>query len=406
MTEAPVRPEVSVVEYPASRGGCPFDPPAAYTAANSLPRLAKVELWDGSAPWLITRYADVRAVLGDRRFSADNTDPHFPFISEANAAAGLQNRSFIRMDDPQHQRLRRMLTGDFRLKRMLELQPRIQQLVDELLDRVIADGPPADLVTGFALPLPSLVICLLLGVPYSDHEFFQERSRILLDRTSDPQVVLRANAELSDYLSELAGRKVAEPDDGVLSELVNDHELPGELTRTETAQMARLLLIAGHETTANMTALGILTLLRHPEQLAALRAEPELIPGAVEELLRYLSVVHSGVARVAVEEVEVGNTLVRAGEGVLCMLSVANRDDQQFGPDTELDVHRDARRHVAFGYGVHQCLGQPLARIELQVALETVLRRLPGLALDTSLEELTFREQMTVYGVQQLPVRW
>ncbi|MDQ2836124.1 MAG: cytochrome P450 [Actinomycetota bacterium] len=407
MTETQVDPNsTAVLDYPASRGSCPFDPPEVYTVARSRPELARVRLWDGSSPWLITRYADVRAVLGDRRFSADNTATGFPFTSAATAATGLQSRSFIRMDDPQHQRLRRMLTGDFRLKRMLELQPQIQQIVDGLVDRMIATGPPAELVSNFAFPMPSLVICLLLGVPYEDHDFFQERSRLLLNRNSAPEIVLQANRELSDYLSALAGRKIAAPDSGLLSELVHEHELPGEISRDETTQMARLLLIAGHETTANMTGLGILSLLRHPDQLAALRADPELIPGAVEELLRYLSVVHSGVARLATEDIHVGDTLIRAGEGVLCMINVANRDDEQFGPNTELDVHRDARRHVAFGYGVHQCLGQPLARIELQVALETVLRRLPNLALAGPMDEIAFRDQMVVYGVQQLPVTW
>ncbi|MGI8666081.1 MAG: cytochrome P450 [Jatrophihabitans sp.] len=403
-TPPPESHPAEILEYPAARTGCPFDPPPAYTSARSRP-LSRVRLWDGNSPWLITRYPQVREVLGDHRFSADNTAPHFPFVSEASAA-GLQNRSFIRMDDPQHQRLRRMLTGDFRLTRMLQLQPRIQQIVDDLLDALLLAGPPADFVAGFALPLPSLVICLLLGVPYADHEFFQVRSRLLLDRSAEPTEALRANTELSDYLSELAGDKLTEPDDGVLSELVNDHERLGELSRHEVTQMARLLLIAGHETTANMTALGILTLLSKPDQLAALRADPELIPGAVEELLRYLSVVHSGVARLATEDVDVGDQLVRAGEGVLCMINVANRDEEVFGPDTGLDVHRDARRHIAFGYGVHQCLGQPLARIELQVALETVLRRLPGLALAEPVEALSFRDQMVVYGVSRLPVRW
>ena len=395
------------LDFPASRGNCPFDPPAGYLATSSevAGSLARVRLWDGSLPWLITGYRDVRAVLGDRRFSADNTAPGFPLVSESTAA-GLQNRSFIRMDDPQHQRLRRMLTGDFRIQRMQELQPQIVQIVDQLLDQLIAAGPPADLVAGFALPLPSLVICLLLGVPYADHEFFQQRSRILLDRTVEPAAARQANTELSDYLAELAGRKAVEPDGGLLSELVIEYELTGQISRHETTQMARLLLIAGHETTANMTALAVLTLLQNPAQLAELRADPQLIPAAVEELLRYLSVVHGGITRVATENVQLGEVLIRAGDGVICMINVANRDHAQFGADTGLDVRRDARRHLAFGYGVHQCLGQPLARLELQIALRAVLRRLPNLALARPIEQLSFRDEMVVYGVQELPVSW
>ncbi len=405
MPQTPVR-EPDLVSYPADRTGCPFDPPAEYQQAQKHEGLVRTRLWDGSTPWLITRFDDVRQVLGDRRFSADNLRPTFPFQSAATKELGRVNRSFIRMDDPEHQRLRRMLTGDFRVKRMYELRPQVQQIVDGLLDDLIAAGPPADLVADFALPVPSLVICLLLGVPYADHAFFQQRSRILLDRTVDPKQVEQANRELMDYLSDLAGQLAETPDDGVLSQLVVEHELTGELTRDDVVQMARLLLVAGHETTANQTALAILTLLEHPSQLAELRADPELIPGAVEELLRYLSVVHGGAARVALEDVEIGGSVVKAGDGVLCMLNSANRDAGQFGPDGELDVHRDARHHVAFGYGVHQCLGQPLARVELQVALETALRRLPNLELAVPLEELPFRDEMVVYGVHSLPVRW
>ncbi|MEO6702955.1 MAG: cytochrome P450 [Jatrophihabitantaceae bacterium] len=404
MTQTPVRSVPGpVLDYPASRGDCPFDPPADYHRAGPA---ARVRLWDGSTPWLITSYADVRAVLGDRRFSADNTLPNFPFVSASAAAAGLQNRSFIRMDDPQHQRLRRMLTGDFRVRRIAELAPQISQIVDELLTAMIGAGPPADLVADFALPLPSLVICLLLGVPYAEHAFFQERSRTLLDHNSEPAAARQANTELSGYLADLAGRKAVEPDSGLLSELVHEHELTGEISRDETTQMARLLLIAGHETTANMTALATLTLLSNPAQLSQLKAEPALIPAAIEELLRYLSIVHGGIARLATEDVQLAEVLVRAGDGVLCMINVANRDQQEFGADNELDLQRDARHHLAFGYGVHQCLGQPLARLELHIALAELLRRLPNLALARPITGLAFREEMVVYGVHELPVSW
>ncbi|HTZ45711.1 MAG TPA: cytochrome P450 [Jatrophihabitans sp.] len=392
------------VRYPAPRAGCPLAPPPAYLEAQGRPGLPRIELWDGTRPWLVTRYDDVRAVLADRRFSADSARPGFPFVSAAARTVGTQNRTFIRMDDPQHQRLRRMLTGDFRVRRMVELQPRIELLVTRLLDEFVAAGPPADLVAGFALPVPSLVICLLLGVPYADHAFFQERSRLMLDRSSDPAAVAAANQELHDYLVALAGRKVADPDDGVLAELVHRHELTGELSRAEVAQMARLLLVAGHETTAHQLALSVLALLRHPGQLAGLRADPDRIPAAVEELLRYLSVVHGGVGRLATEDVELAGTTVRAGEGVLCLLNAANRDPRTFGAGLRVD--RDARHHVAFGYGVHQCLGQPLARVELAVALRALLRRLPGLALAEPAAPLPFRDEMVVYGVHRLPVIW
>jgi cytochrome P450 len=314
----------------------------------------------------------------------------------------VENPSFIRMDDPEHARFRRMLTGDFIIKRVEALRPEVQRIVDGFLDRMTSRNPPADLVAEFALPVPSLVICRLLGVPYQDHDYFQERSRILLRDHSTAEQVRRARDELSSYLEELADRKVHRRDQRIISRLV----ARGDLTRSEVATMSLLLLVAGHETTANMTALSTLALLRDPAQLARLREEPALIKGAIEELLRFLSIVQSGTVRVAVETAEIGGTTIEAGEGVVCMLSTANRDGSVFAAPDRLDLTRDARRHVAFGFGVHQCLGQPLARLELQIALESLIRRLPGLRLAVPVEQIRFRTDTVVHGVEELPVAW
>ncbi|MDH6128318.1 cytochrome P450 [Kitasatospora sp. GP82] len=388
---------------PAVKGTCPFDPPPAYEQAHKAGPISRVSLWDDSPCWLLTGYRQVRFVLGDRRFSADARLPGFPFLSPGRRE--LLDRttpSFIRLDDPEHSRQRRMLTGDFIIKRVEAMRPQIQQIVDETLDRMIAQGGPADLVSQFALPVPSLVICLLLGVPYADHEFFQAQSRVLLDITTSIEEVESANRELTTYLVELAGRKQKEPDESVLGRLV----ARGELSLDEAAAMGVLLLIAGHETTANMTSLGTLALLQNPEQAERLRSDPSLIKGAVEELLRYLTIVHLGIPRVALEDLEIDGTLIRAGDGVLCMASTANRDEEMFADGGQLDVTRDARRHLAFGFGVHQCLGQPLARAELQIALQTLLERLPDLRLAVPFEEIRYRSDMVVFGVQELPVEW
>ncbi|MYS23074.1 Cytochrome P450 [Streptomyces sp. DvalAA-14] len=396
-----------ILTAPAPRGGCPFDPPPAYEQAREKDPVTRVSLWDGSSCWLLTRHQDVRSVLRDTRFSAEASRPGFPFLTAGRKALTTHHPSFIRMDDPEHAQLRRMLTGDFMVKRIEALRPRIQQLTDGLLDRMTEGRREADLVADFALPLPSVVICLLLGVPYEDHAFFQDRSRTLLHHASSPEQIGQAQDDLLRYLARLADAKAAAPDDGILSRLAGR----GELTADQTAAMARLLLVAGHETTANMTALSVLALLRNPDQLArprdAARAgDSAAVQGAVEELLRYLTIVQGGVARVATEDVTVGGTPIRAGEGVLCMLSAANRDEDAFPGGDALDVSRDARRHVAFGFGVHQCLGQPLARVELQVALSSVLRRLPGLRLAVPFEQIRFRTDMLVYGVHTLPVAW
>ena len=388
--------------YPAARGGCPFAPPPAYQQAQEQRPITPLRLWDGTRAWLVTRHEDVRAVMGDRRFSSDARHSGFPFLSAGRRELAVEQPSFIRMDDPEHARLRRMLTGDFIIKRIEAMRPEIQGIVDGFLDDMTAHQPPADLVQEFALPVPSLVICMLLGVPYQDHDYFQQRSRILLDNRTSAEQVHQARDELSHYLEELAERKEREPDQRIISRLVER----GDLSRAEVASMSLLLLIAGHETTANMTALSTLVLLREPAQLARLRAEPQLIKGAVEELLRYLSIVQGGTTRVAVETAQIGGTTIEAGDGVVCMLSTANRDESAFPSAEDLDVGRDARRHVAFGFGVHQCLGQPLARMELQIALETLFRRLPELRLAVPFEQLRFRGDMVVYGLEALPVAW
>ncbi|MFG2092946.1 cytochrome P450 [Streptomyces sp. NPDC048612] len=391
------------VAVPGQRAtGCPFDPAPEIARAHREEPVTRATLWDGSACWLVTRHEDVRQVLGDPRFSADAHRPGFPFLTAGAREFATGNTSFIRQDDPEHARLRRMLTADFMVKKMEAMRPEVQRLTDELLDRMTEGRQTADLVAEFALPLPSLVICLLLGVPYDDHEFFQQRSSVLLGLRSTPAQVRAAQQELHDYLCRLADSKRRAPDDGIVSRLV----ARGALDDAEIAAMGRLLLVAGHETTANMTALSTLTLLRNPGQLARLRADPSLIKGAVEELLRYLTIVHNGLPRVADEDVVVGGRTIRAGEGVLCTLNTANRDEAVFPGSEALDVGRDARRHVAFGFGVHQCLGQPLARVELQTALETLLRRLPGLRLDAPFEDLPFRHDMGIYGVHALPVAW
>ncbi|MFD0273204.1 cytochrome P450 [Kitasatospora sp. NPDC127111] len=387
-------------------GGCPFAPPPAYTEAARAGSVTRAELLDGSSCWLVTGYHEVRTVLSDRRFSADVRRPEFPLLVPGRRELVAANPSFLRLDDPEHARLRRMVTGDFLVKRVEAMRPGIQQIVDEAVDRMTATGSPADLVARFALPVPSLVICLLLGIPYGDRQLFQDLSRVLISTTADEAQVGRAQQELLDYLGGLAAQKRHRPGDDILSRLVTRDDL----SLREIASTGLLLLVAGHETTANMIALSTLLLLRHPEQAARL-ADPAAVPGAVEELLRHLTIVHTGLPRLAVEDVELDGTLVRAGEGVIAMLSTANRDEELFGtpgarPVDELDVDRDARRHVAFGFGVHQCLGQPLARAELQIALATLFRRLPGLRLAAPDAEPAFRTDSLIYGLRELPVTW
>ena len=404
---APTPTPKTTVNLPSPYGSCPFDPPPAYTAAAREGAVTRAVLPDGTEAWLVTGYEEVRAVLADPRFSADARTPGFPFLSPGQRELATAKPSFIRMDDPEHARLRRMVTKDFLVKRIEELRPGIQDIVDRAVDRMTEGRTSADLVADFALPVPSLVICLMLGVPYEDHDLFQSLSRTLLDNNSTRQQAEEAHARLMGYLAELAERKRRHPEDDILSRLA----ARDDLTPQETASLGFLLLVTGHESTANMTAISVLALLRHPDQAARLRADPGLIRGAVEELLRHLTIIHLGLGRAATETVTLAGVTIPAGAGVICMLSTANREKYLFTADngtapTALDITRDARRHVAFGYGTHQCLGQTLARVELQIILTTLLHRLPALRLAVPPAQLTYNQNNIVYGLRALPVAW
>ncbi|CAK7282756.1 cytochrome P450 [Streptomyces sp. RM1] len=409
MTETVEHAPAGLPEHPMPRAaGCPFDPPPALRDLQARRPVSRVRIWDGSSPWLITRHEDVRALLGDPRVSADPRRPGYPHRTAATRARDQLRSSFITLDDPEHARLRRMVTAPFTIKKMEALRPSVQRIVDDLIDRMLAGPNPVDLVEAFALPVPSLVICALLGVPYADHDFFQRNTQVLVRRTSTEDDVRTANEALTAYLDDLLAAKQAEPEDDLLSVLAVQRVATGELTRRQAADMGVLLLAAGHETTANMIALGTLALLENPDQLAPLRdgADPGQVAAAVEELLRYLNITHSGRRRVALEDIEIGGELIRAGDGIIFANEIANRDPDAFPDPDRLDIGRDARRHVAFGYGVHQCLGQPLARIELQVVYSTLYSRVPTLALATGIDQLEFKHDGFVYGVYELPVTW
>jgi cytochrome P450 len=398
-----------ISDFPMARAAeCPFDPPPALRASGT-PALTKVRLWDGATSWLVSRHADQRALLADGRISHDDTLRGFPAISAGSRARSMRRmRAFIAMDDPEHARLRRMVTAPFAIKRVEALRPRVQRIVDGLIDEMLEGPRPVDLVQAFALPVPSTVICELLGVPYADHEFFQRNARTLLSSDTSVEGALTAQRELVDYLAGVVGAKVADPADDLLSWLAVHQVATGGMSVREVALQATLLLIAGHETTANMIALGTLALLQHPEQLAALRDgdDPALTAAAVEELLRYLTIAHLGVRRVALADIQIAGEVIHAGDGVIFALNMGNRDEEMFADPDRLDIHRNARGHLAFGFGVHQCLGQPLARIELQVVYGTLYRRVPTLRLAVDPGQLPFKNDSAVYGVHELPVTW
>lgn len=390
------------------RRRCPFAPPEEYERLRAEEPVSRVRMPDGAPAWLVTRYTDVRTVLADSVFSSDVRRPGMPGVNpQIRSLARRQRPPFVRLDPPEHTYFRRMLIPEFTVRRVRAMRPGIQSVVDGLLDGLLRRTPPVDLVEEFALSVPSLVICQLLGVPYDRHEFFQDRARVLLSRDSDRDQAGAAWAELHAYLDSLIDDKLREPADDLMSRLVTDHLEPaGELTRQDLVTTCALLLNAGHETTTNMISLSTVALLEHPGQLAALREDPDLLPAAVEELLRYLSIADLVPARVATEDVELSGTTIRAGEGLIALLGAADRDPEEFRDPDTLDLRRGDRRHVAFGYGVHQCIGHNLARAELEIALSSLFERVPGLRLAGSVEELSYKHESPVFGVHELPVTW
>lgn len=382
--------------FPMPRAaGCPFAPAPELTRLADEAPVSRVRLWDGSTPWLVTRYEDVRAVLADPRISVDATRPGFPHTNAVSKARDTRMKTLMQMDPPEHTAQRRLLTSEFTIKKMAALRPRIQQIVDDHIDGILAGPKPVDLVEALALPVPSQVICELLGVPYADRDFFQRVARALVMDKSDPEQAVAASEELNAYLEELVVAKNAKPGEDMLSALAVD----GAMTPREIAMLGQLLLIAGHDTTAAMIALGTIALQAHPD----LRDGDD--SALVEELLRYLSITHTEARRVAREDLEIGGKLIRAGEGVIAVKSTANRDPSAF-PDPDTLQVRNARHHVAFGYGRHLCLGAPLARMELQVVYGTLYRRIPTLSLAIPPEELRFNENAIFYTVRELPVTW
>ncbi|WFE28454.1 cytochrome P450 [Solwaraspora sp. WMMD791] len=365
----------------------------------------RVQLPFGEPAWLATRYADVRFVLGDHRFSrAASVSRDEPRITPRRIEGGV-----LSMDPPEHTRLRRLVAKACTARRVEQLRPRAVRFADELITDMVDKGPPADLVTQFATALPIRVICELLRVPCADRDRFHVWSEAVVSTTSlTPQQVQDYLDNLYGYIAGLVAQRRHRPTDDLLGAMVAARDADADrLTETELVQLAAGLLAAGHETTVTQIPNFIYLLLTNPEQFAALRADPDQVPAAVEELMRYVPLgVAAAFARYATTDVDVGGTLVRAGEPVICSLSAANRDPAVFADPDELDLTREHNPHIGFGHGVHHCLGAQLARMELQVAVDAVLRHLPGLRLAVPEDQLVWKSGLLVRGLRSMPVRW
>ncbi|MFI6422045.1 cytochrome P450 [Streptomyces sp. NPDC050842] len=388
----------TVTTLPTERPtGCPFDPPAELVDARRHGPISRYTHPGGKEGWLITGYDLVRSVLADPRFSSRKDLLNVVDFEIPPAPPG----EFLLMDDPDHSRYRKPLVGKFTARRMRLLTERVEQITADCLDAMEETGPDVDLVTAFAKPIPTIVICELLGVPYEDRDAFQEQIDTFMGGETGDEELIAAYTATQEYLAELVAAKRANPTDDVLSELTDS-----DLTDEELKGISLILLAAGFDTTANMLALGTFALLRNPEQLAALRDDPALIDQAVEELLRYLSVAKSFM-RTALEDVEVGGQLIEAGTTVVLSYNTANRDPERHADPHVLDIRRQSTGHVAFGHGVHLCLGAQLARVEMRVAFNALLARFPTLRLAVPAEDVALRpETADIYGVKSLPVTW
>lgn len=390
----------------------PFGPAQAadlhpqYAQLRSEQPLARVTMSYGGDAWLATRYEDIKAVLADPRFSrAATVGQDVPRVRLA-----YEEQNILSMDDPEHGRLRRLVAKAFTVRRVEQMRPRSQEIADELVDRMIASGQPADLAEQLAWLLPITVICEMLGVPLEDHRIFRGWIDTWLsvgEETSLAEMNEARFEHLPAYMSDLIAKRRAEPTDDLLSALVSARDDDDKLSEEELVTMGIALLATGHHTTANQLANYMYTLLTRHGYWEELVADPSLVPQAVEELLRYTPLSPaSDNTRIATQDVELPGGTVRAGEAVMIFPAVGNRDESVFERPDELDFHRAANPHIAFGHGIHHCLGAPLARLELQVALSTLIRRLPTLYLAVPAHEVPWKTDHVVRGVSALPVRW
>ncbi|MFF3227125.1 cytochrome P450 [Nocardia suismassiliense] len=389
-----------------SRRTARFDPPAAYSELQATAPFQRVRLASGLPAVLVTRHDHVRRLLDDARLSSDEGVIGYPFLYEGAFASPLKD-TFMRTDGESHLRVRRMLAKEFTARRAGELRPAVRVIVDACIDEMEAGGNSADLVAAFAFPVPSSMICRLLGVPVEDRPVFEQNTRAMIDIASTQDQVMGAMGAIMGYLDGLLTRKETEPADDLLSRLVHEQLLAGQIERHELVQIALILLVAGHETTATIIGLGVFALLEHPDQLARLKEQPDLWPSAVEELLRHQTIVQNPVQRVATADIEIEGETIRAGEGVVMVLETANRDPRAYDQPDVLDVSRNPRNHLSFSFGPHHCLGHAIARMELEVVFSRLFERLPGLRLAVPSAEVTMRPPTVgLYGVESLPVAW
>ena len=379
-----------------------LDPVPQLGQWRSTEAVRKLTFPFGISAWLVSGYDEAKTVLAHPT-GYSNDFANLTAVTGGGAPEEQDPGGLGMADPPKHTRLRKLLTPEFTMRRLRRLIPDIERIVADRLDALAGADRPAEFIEQFAMPVPSLVICALLDVPYPDRESFQRLSGSRFELFGGAGTGLDAITESLAFMAELVDTQRKAPGDGLLGMIIREHG--DEITDRELAGLADGVLIGGHETTASMLALGTIALLRNPELAAVMRSgDPEAVSDAVDELLRYLTVVQMAFPRFAKQDVEVGGQLIKAGDMVLCSLSAANRDPILGSEIESIDPHRDTSSHLAFGYGIHRCVGAELARMELRIAYPALLQRFPDLALAVPFEDLEFRPYSIVYGLESLPV--
>ncbi|CAF1175771.1 unnamed protein product [Adineta ricciae] len=385
----------------------PLRPPPEYTRLRKEAPVSKAKIWDGSSVWLVSRYKDVVKVLTDSSFSKVRTHPGFPETGPGGKAAATATKpTFVDMDPPEHTQHRLMVENEFSVKNVESLRPKLEKIANDLIDDMKKKKQPIDLHVAYSLPVPTLMIYDMLGIPYEDHEFLERCNAIRTNGSATSAESSAASQDLMNYLSRLAEKKKIKGGNDMITRLLKQvHQ--GKLTNDELVAMTFLLLVAGNATTANMITLGVLTLVQHPDQLNELKKNPSLIKSAVEEILRYLTGSQFATRRVALKKVKIGNQTIEKNQGVWALNASANEDEDVFPNPTTFNIHRQPNPHLAFGEGIHRCVAEHLARAEIEIAINTLLQRLPNLQLAIPLEKIQYvNDSSRDFGVDALPIKW
>ena len=393
-------------QWPAPRSW-PLDPPPMLAELRLHEPISKITLWNGRQAWLVTRYVDARRLLHDARLDADATDPNFPSMNPSQVMP-TDRAGPARTGEPRHLQIRQMVANQFTVKAIEAWRPLSEQVADQQVAKLLAGDQPADLISRYALPISVRVISAMLGIPDDEAAVVEDCSQRIITRSADS--ALPALGNFREYVADLVTRMEREPTDDLIGRLVRQQWQFGKISHNELADLVLIILVAGHTTTASMIGLGVLSLLEDPGRFRAIGRNPALLGPAVDEFLRYHTVVVDAAPRVAKADLTVNGVLIKAGDAVVISLAAANRDEYAFDRPDAIEFERGngskPRPHLAFGWGAHRCLGQHLAKMELEIAFATLTRAVPTLRLAVPMEKLRFRADTHLHGLYELPVCW